>query len=154
MDLINIGKYINTHGIKGEIRILSNFSRKDLVFIPDNKIYIKKKEYIINTYRKHKNYDMVTLKGIDSINDIENLKNSDVYFSKDDLKADYLVEDFITYNVVIKDNEYKIIDIIENKKNKILVLENKVMIPLVDEFVIKIDYKLKKIYIKEIEGLI
>ena len=36
--MIKIGKYVNTHGIKGEIRILSNFSRKDLVFMPNKKI--------------------------------------------------------------------------------------------------------------------
>ena len=52
--MIKIGKYVNTHGIKGEIRILSNFSRKDLVFMPNKKIYIKDKEFIIDKYRHHK----------------------------------------------------------------------------------------------------
>ena len=68
--MIKIGKYVNTHGIKGEIRILSNFSRKDLVFMPNKKIYIKDKEFIIDKYRHHKEFDMVTLKGINNINDM------------------------------------------------------------------------------------
>ena len=32
MNKVYIGKIVNTHGIKGEIRILSNFSRKDIGF--------------------------------------------------------------------------------------------------------------------------
>ena len=31
MDLINIGKLVNTHGLKGEVRILSTFKYKDKV---------------------------------------------------------------------------------------------------------------------------
>ena len=45
--MIRIGKYVNTHGIKGEIRILSDFSRKDLIFKKGFKIYIKDNEFVI-----------------------------------------------------------------------------------------------------------
>ena len=37
MNKIYIGKVVNTHGIKGEIRILSNFEYKDKVFKVNNK---------------------------------------------------------------------------------------------------------------------
>ena len=36
MDLINMGKIVNTHGIKGEIRIISDFKYKNDVFKTDN----------------------------------------------------------------------------------------------------------------------
>ena len=32
MNLISIGKIVNTHGIKGEVRLLSNFAEKKLIF--------------------------------------------------------------------------------------------------------------------------
>ena len=32
MDYIYIGKIVNTHGIKGEVRILSDFKYKDRIF--------------------------------------------------------------------------------------------------------------------------
>ena len=71
MTLIKIGKIVNTHGIKGELRLLSKFPYKDKVFINNMKIYINKKdEEIINTYRKHKNFDMITLKGYNNINEV------------------------------------------------------------------------------------
>ena len=40
MKYVLIGKLVNTHGLKGEVRILSNFKYKDKVFIPGMKIYI------------------------------------------------------------------------------------------------------------------
>lgn len=144
--MLKIGKYVNTHGIKGEIRILSDFSRKDLVFIPNFKIYIDNKEFIINSYRKHKDYDMVTLKDINNINDIEYLKGKDVYINRDDIKS-FIDEDLYDYELVYKDNKYRIIDIIKNKSNKILVLENNKMVPYVSEFIERIDEENKLIFV-------
>ena len=31
MNLIYVGKIVNTHGIKGEVRLLSNFEEKNLI---------------------------------------------------------------------------------------------------------------------------
>ena len=143
--MLKIGKYVNTHGIKGEIRILSDFSRKDLVFIPKFKIYIKDKEYVIKTYRKHKNYDMVTLEGINDINDIEYLKGNSVYINRDDIN-EFIDEDLYNYKLVYKDKKYDIKDILINKANKILVLDNNKMIPYVKEFIIRMDHSNKLIY--------
>lgn len=145
--MIRIGKYVNTHGIKGEIRILSDFSRKDLVFKKGFKIYIKDNEFVINSYRKHKDYDMVTLEGINNINDIIDLKGNYVYIKREDINS-FIDEDLYEYSVIIKDKEYKIINIIENKAHKILVLDNNVMVPYVKEFIEKKDDIEKILYMK------
>lgn len=149
--MINIGKFVNTHGIKGEIRILSNFSRKDLAFKIGNIIYINNNEYKIKSYRVHKNYDMVALEGINDINDIEHLKGKEVYIKE--LEGEYLIEDFTKYKVVLNNKEISIKEIIENKKYKILVLSNNNMIPFIEEFIEKIDSNNKKIYIREGNGI-
>lgn len=145
--MIKLGKYVNTHGIKGEIRILSDFSRKDLVFKSGFKIYIKDNEYIIKTYRKHKEYDMVTLEGIENINDILSLKGNFVYIKRSDIEG-FIEEDLFSYKVISNNKEYKIIDILDNKAHKILVLEGNIMIPYVDEFIEKKDDNNKIIYMK------
>jgi len=144
--MIYVGKYIGTHGLKGEIKILSNFSRKDLVFVPNNIIYIDSRPYKILTHRVHKNYNMVTLEGINDIKDIIDLRGSNVYVDKVD--SEYLIEDFINYKV-IKDKKYDVKEIIENPKYKILVLTNNEMIPLIEEFIESIDYKEKIIYVRK-----
>ena len=129
--MLKIGKYVNTHGIKGEIRILSNFSRKDLIFIPNFKIYIKDKEFIIKSYRAHKNYDMLILDGINNINDIINLKGNDVYINRNDIK-EFIVEDLVEYKVKINNNYFKIKSIVDNKGQKLILLDNGKYIPYVN----------------------
>ena len=56
MKYVLIGKLVNTHGLKGEVRILSQFKYKNKVFIPGMKIYIGKDKVCeeITSYRHHK----------------------------------------------------------------------------------------------------
>lgn len=158
MELIKIGKIVNTHGIKGEIRILSNFPYKDKVFIKGMNIYINKNDKeVISTYRVHKNFDMITMNGYSNINEVLKYKGKYVYVDKDDIILDnnYLDEDIIGLNTYV-DNEYKgIVNNIERyDKTVLLVINNndkEYLVPynLID----KVDIDNKKIYIKEIDGL-
>ena len=38
--MLYIGNLVNTHGIKGEVRIISFFKYKEEIFKPDNYLYI------------------------------------------------------------------------------------------------------------------
>jgi len=160
MKLIYIGDIVNTHGIKGELRIISDFKYKKEVFKKGMKLYIGRfhNVEVINTYRKHKNYDMVTLDGLNNINDVIMYKGDSVYINRDDIKIDgYFNEDIIGLSV-ISNNENKGIvrNILKNKAHDILFIEdngNNHMVPFVDEFIEKIDLEDKKIYIKEMKGL-
>ena len=143
--MIIVGKYVNTHGIKGEIRILSDFSRKDLIFKPKFKLYINNKEFIIKSYRKHKNYDMITFEGINSINDIEYLKGNNVYIKRDDIN-EFIDEDLYKYLISVNSKLYKIKNILMNNFQKILVLENDKMVPYVNDFILKKDDEKNIIY--------
>lgn len=157
MDLIYIGKVVNTHGIKGEIRIISDFKFKENAFKVGNKLLINNDEVIISNYRKHKCYDMITLEGINDINDVLKYKNESVYINRKDLVYDgYLDQDIIGLSVYDKEKYMgKVIDIYKTKANDILVIENKKrhMVPYIDEFVKNIDIENKKIEIEYIEGL-
>ncbi|MBQ1551268.1 MAG: hypothetical protein IIZ67_04110, partial [Bacilli bacterium] len=51
MNKVYIGKIVNTHGIKGELRIRSDFPYKDRVFLIGNNLIIDDKEYNIKSYR-------------------------------------------------------------------------------------------------------
>ena len=90
MDLIYIGKIVNTHGLKGEIRIISDFKYKLDVFKNNNIIYVDDNKYIVKSYRSHKIYDMIILEQIDSIEKAENLKGLNVYINRSDYKFDGL----------------------------------------------------------------
>lgn len=161
MKLIKIGKIVNTHGIKGELRLLSKFPYKDKVFIKNMIIYINKEnKEIINTYRKHKNFDMITLNGYTNINEVLKYKGKNVYVDSDDIQLDknkYLDEEIIGLNVVYENNNKGIIVNIERyDKTSLLVItgeEKEYLIPYNDNIIDKIDIDNKKIYIKDIKGL-
>jgi len=154
MNKIILGKYVNTHGIKGEIRIKSNFKYKDRVFKKGNEIIIDK-PYKITGYRVHKDYDMITLEGINSIDEIISLKGSLVYINRDKYldNIEYVDDDLIGMNVfcnsdlVGKVNEIRYL----NLDKKLLVID-KIMIPF--ELILDVNLNEKIIVIKYVEGLI
>ena len=80
MDKVYIGKIVSTHGIKGELKILSDFQFKNKVFIVNNRLIIDDREYIIKSYRVHKKFDMVTLDDYKDINDVLFLLKKNVYY--------------------------------------------------------------------------
>ena len=151
---LNVGKIVNTHGIKGEVRIKSSISDKS-VFNISNLLYIgsEKIPLKITSYRVHKDYDMVTFEGIDDINDVLKYKGLDVYVDRDSIKS-FIIEDLIGYDVYSDKYVGKVTKLISNIKYVILVLDNGSMIPYIKDFIINIDNDLKRVYIKEIEGLI
>lgn len=160
MNKIFIGKVVSTHGIKGEIRILSDFPYKDKVFIINNKIIIDDKEYIIKSYRVHKGYDMVTLDGFNNINDVLFLLKSNVYISEELLNLDddeILDDELITFKVLTKDGKEGIIKEIfkASSTNKILrvMFDKEVLIPMNSPMIKKIDKEKKEVIVELIEGM-
>jgi len=161
MEYIYIGKIVTTHGIKGELKILSNFEYKKEAFKIGNKLYLgnEKIEEEIKSYRVHKNYDMVTFKDYDNINKVLKYKNYKVYINKENLKIDgYLDTDYIGLEVYMNDKMIgRIINVIKIPNNSLFEIEDseKVFyIPNNKDLIEKVDMKNKKIFIKYIEGLI
>jgi len=159
--MIYVGKIVNTHGVKGEIRIISNFKFKEKVFNPEQTIYIGQNydEEIITSYRKHKEYHMVTLKGYNNINEILKYKGKKVYIKELNLnEEEYLDEDLIGLEVHYnKEIIGRISDIQKVPNNDLLIIVTKSgekLIPHNKEFVESIDFKGKRVYIKYMEGLI
>ena len=85
MDYIYIGKIVNTHGIKGELRILSDFEFKEKVFIPGFSFYIgkEKRKEIVKTYRHHKIFEMITMNGYNDIDQVLKYKGDYVFVNKE-----------------------------------------------------------------------
>ena len=159
MDLVYVGKIVNTHGIKGELRIKSDFEKKDLVFKVGGKIIIDKEEHIIRSYRVHKVFDMITIDELDNINDVLCYVGKNVYVSRDSLKLskkDYLLSDLIGLNVVFNDKVYGIVKDYSNDLNPLLQVEydTNYFIPINSNYIIDVDLENKKIIVDDILGLI
>lgn len=161
MDKVYIGKIVSTHGIKGEIRIISDFPYKEKAFQVGTDILVNNYTYRIMSYRKHKNYDMITLDGYSNINDVLFLMKQDVYKEKNQL---HLEEDEVLDSELM---EYKIVTqtgqignmkeiFLASPTNKIFRVElngKEILIPFSSPFIKKLDHKNKEIMIEIIEGM-
>lgn len=148
-----IGKIVNTHGIKGELRILSDFEYKDKIFKNNVSLYVGslKKEYVINSYRHHKIFEMVTFKGYNNINEVLELKGQLVYINRSILKInedDYLLNDLIGMEVFDNDELLGVVkDYYLDNGNTLLEIKGKKIfyIPLKSDYIKNVDVKNKKI---------
>lgn len=161
MKYIYIGDIVNTHGLKGELRIISDFRYKDKVFKPGFSIYVgrAKERLEIKTYRQHKNYDMVTLVDVNGIEEAIAYKGDSVYIDRSSLNIDgYFDEDLIGLKAYIDNNFIgEIVDILKNKANDILVVVNgdhRYLVPNHPEFILKINLPNHRVDINNIKGLI
>lgn len=155
MRFIYIGKVTNTHALKGEIRILSNFEFKSKVFTKGFKLYVGhlKTEEIIETYRRHKQYDMVKFVGIDNINDVIKYKGASVFINEEDLNLsddEILTEELIGMKVY-NDNSLvgNITEYREDNGNKNIRVNDK-LIPFNKDFISKIDKQNREIHFHDI----
>ncbi|MBR6821335.1 MAG: 16S rRNA processing protein RimM [Bacilli bacterium] len=162
MDYVYIGKIVNTHGIKGELRIRSDFELKDVIFKPGFTLYVGEGHVAeeIVTYRPHKEFDMVTFKGYNNINQVLNYLKMNVYVKRSDLelsKDEYILDDLV--GLFIQENGEmlgKVEEIVYNGINILLsvVGENNFYIPKNGNFIKKVDLEKGIIETEGAKGLI
>lgn len=161
MNQIYIGKVVSTHGIKGEIRILSDFPYKKKAFRVGSTLWIKDNAYEICSYRVHKNYDMVTLRGLENINDVLFLLKEKVYKEKEELeleREEYLEEEILSFRVITDQKEIGEIKEIfsaspQNKIMRVKLGDREVLVPFQKAFIKEIDPEQKQIVIHLVDGM-
>lgn len=166
MDYILIGKIVNIHGIKGEIKIypytddIFNLSKMKEFYL-DNSLKLK---CIIQNCRVHKNMLIVKLKGVSNPEEAIKLKNKDIYIPKESLEklddGSYYIFELIGLEVFdIDNNKIGILNDVQsglaNDVYEILTLDNKkIYLPAIKEVVKKVDIENKKLYVEIMKGLI
>lgn len=155
--MLYIGNLVNTQGLKGEVKIISSFKYKNLVFQKNNHLYIKDEVLTITHSRVHKNFDIVSFKEYDNIDDVLKLKGEKVYINREEYHfPGPLNEDLYGKKVYDNHKEIGILkDIVKNEFQELLVVQIKektYLVPYVPEFVENIDET--GIYLKLIKGLI
>ncbi len=165
--LISIGKILNFHGIKGEVKVGFSAGKEPLlktlkkVFIFQNNVKIA---YDIESVRFHKNFAIVKFKQINSINDVMAIKGLLIHIEEDTLKSgldtdEFLISELSGLDVYNLQNEK--IGIVsgvgENKATNLLEIEKtnglKFMIPFVKEWVPVVDIENGKIVVNMMDGI-
>ncbi|AMO84667.1 ribosome maturation factor RimM [Solibacillus sp. FSL W7-1472] len=172
MEWFNVGRIVNTHGIRGELRILSTTDFEEERFAVGSKLAAFKKDdkkptwVTISSSRRHKNFILVTFEGMENINLVEPFKEGLLKVSMDQLAEDEL-EDNEYYHFEIKDCEVfseegeligVVTDILETGANDVWEVKaqngKKHYIPYIEDIVKDIDVDEKKIIIHVMEGLL
>ena len=159
-EMIYIGKTVSTFGIKGELKVISDFEYCDRAYQIDKKILINNIEHVISGIRYHKNYVLLKIDNLNNINDILKYVGFNIYIKRIDLglKEDgYLYKDLINSEVIDDDNTKlgKVIEILNGNNVLIKVKGTKeFLIPLIDNYISKFDLNKKILYTKNAKELI
>ncbi len=162
MEYINIGKIVNTHGLKGEVRVLSDSHFKEERFKKGSQLYIENEKVIVSSHRKHKKFDLLVFEKLNDINLVEKYKGKTIFVDKEDLldlaEDDYYFHQLEGLAVYVGEEKIgEVEEMLEITGNVLMVIkmkDKKVKVPFVDEFIKDVDLETGKIIIDPIEGLL
>ncbi|NTU16905.1 ribosome maturation factor RimM [Bacillus subtilis] len=166
----NVGKIVNTHGIKGEVRVISKTDFAEERYKPGNTLYLfmdglnEPVEVTVNTHRLHKQFHLLQFKERQNLNEVEELKNAIIKVPEEELgelnEGEFYFHEIIGCEVFTEEGELigKVKEILTPGANDVWVIGRKgkkdALIPYIESVVKHIDVKEKKIEIELMEGLI
>ncbi len=161
---IKIGKLVNFHGVRGEVKLLSDSDFLEERFKAGKTVEIGSEELTIESYRTHKNFHMLKFEGVSNMNDIIHLKGKDVFIEEntEELALDdneYHVRDIVGLTVINLDDNTelgKISDVIFTGANDVWVIdgEREYLIPYIEQVVKTVDFERGTVEITPLEGLL
>ncbi len=162
MDLLEVGKIVNTHGLRGEVKIVTWTDTPD-VFENLDYVYSGEQKLTIQNVKYQKNNIIVKFKEIPSIDDAEKYKNKVLTAERDMLgelpEGTYYIADLIGLDVYDDEgNKVGVLaDVFNTGSNDIYEVKREgrkaLLLPVIDDVVLNIDLDLKKITVHIMEGL-
>lgn len=167
----NVGKVVNTHGIKGEVRVISKTDFAEKRYKPGNHLFLfmdgsqEHLELIVKAHRVHKNFDLLTFEGYENVNEVEKLKNAIIKVPESQLgeldEGEFYFHEIVGCLVFTVHGEEigRITEILTPGANDVWVIKPKnggrdILIPYIEQIVKKVDVKEKIILIQPMEGLL
>ena len=163
MSKIEVGKIVNTHGVRGDIKInpfiddVEAFREFGFIYVNDTKMKIKGVKFV-------KRNPILSIEGIDSVEKAEKYRNVSAYVDEEMLPElsdnEFYIKDILGLSVITIDGEElgKISEVYKTGSNDVYeVLKEdgkKFLIPAIAQVVKEINIKEKKMIIELLEGLI
>jgi len=166
----NVGKIVNTQGIKGEVRVISSTDFPEERYKKGNVLYLflpEQEEPItltVKNHRTHKNFDLLLFEGYEDINEVEKFRGGILKVPESQLgeleEGAYYFHQIIGCLVFTKYGKEvgTVTDILTPGANDVWVVKaengKEFLIPYIDDVVKKVDLKENVILIDPIEGLL
>ncbi|RAS79860.1 ribosome maturation factor RimM [Priestia endophytica] len=165
---LNVGKIVNTHGVRGEVRVISRTDFPEERYKVGNELYIFKDneeiKVVVESHRQHKNFDLLTFEEYHNINQVEPFKNCLLKVPSSDLveleEGEYYFHEIVGCEVYTEEGNLvgTIKEILATGANDVWVVKasgrKDILIPYIEEVVADINVEEKKVIINEMEGLL
>jgi 16S rRNA processing protein RimM len=164
-DYLAVGKVVNTHGVRGELKVMpmtSDPSRFDYLLFVTAKYEGKPKEFRVTGARFHKNMVLLKLQGIDTMDEAEKLKGQELWVQRKHARPleedEFFICDLIGMDVYEEDNLLgTLTDVLETGSNDVYVVKREgkkdLLLPALKSVVLKVDLDSKRMEVKVPEGL-
>ncbi|WP_059104641.1 ribosome maturation factor RimM [Shouchella shacheensis] len=165
----NVGKLVNTHGVRGEVRVLSTTDFAEERYAAGSTLKIAPDarsdgvQVVVRSHRIHKNFDLLTFEGMNNINDVEGYKGQFLFVSKKDLSEleehEFYHHEIVGCTVVSDEGEElgKVKEIFETGANDVWVVQRKgkkdLLLPYIEEAIKEVDVEERVIQVHVMEGL-
>ncbi|MFV0504349.1 MAG: ribosome maturation factor RimM [Lachnospirales bacterium] len=164
MDFFEIGKIVNTQGIKGDVRVVpSTDDIKRFELLKNIKIYKenKIKELTIEKVWYHKKFVIIKFEEINNMTEAETLKDYVIRISDDEAlpleEDEYFIRDLIGIDVYASDEKIGIIkDVLVTGANDVYVVKTEgkdLLLPAIKECINNIDMNKKVMNVTIMKGL-
>jgi len=159
MEIIEVGQIVNTHGIRGEVKL--NPWTDDLYDLLDLEVFYDKdgKAMKVESSKVHKNVVIIKFSGINTMNDAEKMKGKTLYTEKTPLpEGRYYIKDLIGLEAVTEGAVFgKLTDVFNTGANDIYEIKTDagktLYLPVIDGVIDSVDLDAHKIYVTIPEGL-
>ena len=159
-NLLEAGEIVNTHGIRGEIKI-NPWCDTPYFLLDFDEIYIDDVAYTVLSARVHKSCVLMSLSGICDVNAAQALRGKKICIDKNEVDLDegqHFIADLIGLDVIdVNDGKIGTLhDVLNMPASDVYVIRNgdeEFMIPVVSEFVLGVDMAERKITVRTIPGM-
>ena len=157
---LEAGMIVNTHGVRGEVRILPWADSP--VFLTDfERFYIDGKPVRVLSAKVHKSFVIVAFEGVSDINGAIRLKNKTVCVDRGDVVLEdgrHFIADLIglrAIDSVTGESIGIVADVLSLPSNNVYVIQGskELLIPAVEDFVIEVNIAEGYIKFRLIEGM-
>lgn len=166
----NVGKIVNTHGIRGEVRVISRTDFPEERYKIGNTLFLsmpgtkEPEELVVKSHRTHKNFNLLTFEGFDNVNQVERMRGGILKVPETQRgsleEGEFYFQDIIGCTMFTTEGEElgKVIEILTPGANDVWVVKGsngkELLIPYIEDIVKKVDVKEKVIEIEPMEGLL
>lgn len=167
MEFYNVGKIVNTHGIRGEVRVMPTTDFVEERFKKGQDLYLQKGaeplKLTVENARQHKGFVLVKFVDYDNINDVQNFRDHELMVSAEDQQplddGQYYYHQIIGLSVQTVDGENlgTIKEILSPGANDVWVVQRPnqkdLLLPVIDDVVKEVNLEAQLVTVELMEGL-